>query len=178
MFNLLPEDIKKTIRTDYRLRFWVVAIAICVFVQVSFLIFLSPSWLLSFYTERDLVSQTESVKRSSETADAQSIASQVSGINSKINIVTSSLEYPRLVPIVNAIISNKTRSITLTQFAISLTGPKSGSVTLAGVSATRESLVAFVKSLEDSKMFSHIDLPISKFTRNKNISFSVTTTLI
>jgi hypothetical protein len=52
---------------------------------------------------------------------------------------------------------------------------KTGTVVLVGGTASeRDSLVSFLKALEESKSFSAVDVPISSLTKDKNLPFSMT----
>jgi hypothetical protein len=52
---------------------------------------------------------------------------------------------------------------------------KTGTVVLVdGTASERDSLVSFLKALEESKSFSAVDVPISSLTKDKNLPFSMT----
>jgi hypothetical protein len=46
-------------------------------------------------------------------------------------------------------------------------------INLQGVSATRESLSAFSKSLQTIPEFKSVNVPLSSYTKDKDLSFSV-----
>jgi hypothetical protein len=71
----------------------------------------------------------------------------------------------------------KTNSIKINQFSFSPNSTSTETINLQGVSATRDSLVNFKKSLDESGLFKSIDLPVSNFTKDKNISFNMTLTV-
>lgn len=173
MFNLLPDSIKKKIKTEYRLRLLVIVLAFALFMQVSFLIFLFPSWLVSVYKEQEVLSQTETINKSPLFSDISSVTSIVTSINAELNVINSALEYPRIVPFVNTILSKKTRDIYINELIYTSTGKTTATIALSGISATRESLVAFVGSLKETESFSAVDLPISNFVKDRNIDFSL-----
>ena len=52
------------------------------------------------------------------------------------------------------------------------TSATSSTVAVSGISYNREALVSFVKSLEASKVFKNVDLPISNFTKDRDIKFT------
>lgn len=173
MFNLLPDNLKKKIKTEYSLRRLIVVIFSVVFVQVVCLVFLFPSWLISSYKEDDIISQTEEMSKSELLSSASSTASDIISINSKLNAIDSSLSYLTIIPYINGIISNKTGDIHISDFTYTSNSSTTGTITLNGVSLTRESLVGFVKSLEGSDLFKSVDLPISNFAKDRNINFSI-----
>ncbi len=160
------------------MRFWVLASSLIVFVQISFLIFLAPSWLISYYKLQDIKLQTESQSKSNGNTDANSVYSSIGDINQRLSVIDSALDYQKVIPTIESVLAYKTKDITLTQIGYTVTGATSGSISLSGVSVTRESLVLFLNSLEASKRFTKIDLPISSFTKNRDIKFSITTSII
>lgn len=177
MFNLLPNNLKDKIRSEYRLHFVIVAFLFIIFLQVTHLVFLFPSWLISLNKEKEVILQSEKSNRSSLDSQINLINSTIKSINTKLNVINSTLEYPKVVPLIDGILAQKTNDIHIK--AIQYTSSKNTSVkiNLTGVSATRESLVLFVKKLEESKLFNNVDLPISNFTKDKDIDFSINMTI-
>ncbi len=149
-----------------------------IFAQLSFLVFILPSWLNTFYKEKDTVSQTEKVNRSISALNASSTRANVRDINQKLVLIDGALDYQKFLPVVDVILSKKTNSIVIEQFAYKSNSATTSSVIIQGVSATRESLSAFIKSLQDSGSFKKIDSPISNFAKDRNIEFSIGITLV
>lgn len=173
MFNLLPNYLKEKIRSEYYIRLLVVIFLAIFIVQISFLIFLSPTWFVSLNKEKEMIDQSEKANKSSLDLKVDAVNSQIRIINSKLEIINSTLEYPRAIPVIDEVLSKKTDNITIKEIMYETSGDKTGLVTLTGNSATRDSLVNFVKDLEDSEMLKEVDLPISNLTKEKNIDFSL-----
>lgn len=177
MFNLLPNNLKDKIRSEYHLHFVIVVFLFIIFLQVTCLVFLFPSWLISLNKEKEVILQSEKSNRSSLDSQINLINSTIKSINTKLNVINSTLEYPKVVPLIDGILAQKTSSIYIKAIQYTSSKNTSGKINLAGVSATRESLVLFVKKLEESKLFSNVDLPISNFTKDKDIDFSINMTI-
>jgi hypothetical protein len=173
MFNLLPENLRKTITTEYRLRLAILAIVMVVLVQISFLIFLFPSWLVSYYKERDFSVQSDELNKSLSTLDISSTTAFIKSFNTKIGIINDSLEYPKFVPMVDEVIAKKTSSIRISGIYYTVNSANAGTLTLEGLGDTRESLVSFSDSLKTIQHFKKVDLPISNLAKDKNISFII-----
>ena len=77
----------------------------------------------------------------------------------------------------DGLLSKKTKDIYIKELAYTSLGETKAKITLVGTGATRESLVFFVKKLEESKFFEKVDLPISNFTRDRDINFSINLTV-
>lgn len=177
MFNLLPENLKDEIRKEYKLRRLTVILVFVLAVQASFLIFLFPTWLISVYKEKEIVSQSEQMAKFLADSNVAPATNVIKSLNSKLNVINSALEYPAFVPLMDTVIGQKTKSITLKQFSYTSKDSASAELSIGGTSATRESLVAFVKSLEDTKAFKKVDLPISNLAKDKDIVFTITLTI-
>ena len=178
MFNLLPKNLKEKIKTEYKLRKITVILIFIICLQLSFLIFLTPSWLISFYKEKEVTSQSEEIKKHLSDSSLSEVIVTIRGINTKLNIINSVLKYPKIVPFINTILSKKTSSIKIDELAYILGQENTAEIIIGGTSLTREALVSFVKALEDSKSFNKVNLPISNLAKDKNISFSISLQII
>jgi hypothetical protein len=174
MFNVLPEIFKKEIKTEYYLRQSIVACVFIIFLQISFLIFVFPSWLSSFYRQKEASAEIESQKSGIVSKNTDNILQTVNQTNQNLDTIDSAFDYSTVLPIVKNIISDKTSAISLSEFtydnsAATTTIPMS----VSGIAKTREDLVAFVKKLQDSAEFSDVVSPISDLAKDKDIVFTV-----
>jgi hypothetical protein len=188
MFNVLPDIFKKEIKSEYFLRRLVVVFASVIFLQISFLIFLVPSWLSSFYRNKEASAEMQSQKSEVISKNADNVLQIINTTNQNLSVISGSFGYSAVLPLVKEIISDKTSAITLTEFTYdnsaingmgSQTGAQSAPATspaewsVSGIAKTREDLVAFVKKLDDSETFSNVVSPISDLVKDKNISFVI-----
>lgn len=174
MFNLLPDILKEEFRAEYKKRWLIVVLIFVVFLQVSFLVLIFPTWALSLSKERNLSSEVYDISQSSSSKDVTHIASIIADTNTKLNIINTSMEYPQALPLINIIISNKIPAIHINEMFYRFIDKSDTTIAIGGVSDTREALVAFVKKLESSGTFDAVDLPVSHFAKDKNIGFSLT----
>lgn len=173
MFNLLPENLRNAVIKEYRLRLTVVVMVFVILIQVSFLVFLFPSWLVSFYKEKDFSTQSDELSKSLSTLDISSTTSFIKSFNNKIGIINNALEYPKFIPILDDILAKKTGSIRISGMYYTVDSMNSGTLTLEGIGDTRESLVSFSDSLETIGYFKKVDLPISNLAKDRNIAFTI-----
>lgn len=173
MFNLIPENLKKEIKKEYSLRRFIVILIFTFFVQTTFLIFIFPTWLISFYKEQEVTLKQDQMNQHLSNLNIASTTEQIKLINNKLSILDKKLEYPRIIPHINAILLNKTDSIYITDISYVTKDAKNSSITLQGKSKTRDTLTIFVRSLQSSGKFKSVDLPISNFTKDKDLVFSI-----
>jgi hypothetical protein len=177
MFNLLPESLKDRIKKEYNLRRLIVGFFFILFLQTAFFIFMLPSWMISKYKEETSSARVIQLDNSELLSNSNAIRPVIRSINAELILIDRSLEYPKISPYLDSILSMKTNSIKINQFSFSPNSTSTETINLQGVSATRDSLVNFKKSLDESGLFKSIDLPVSNFTKDKNISFNMTLTV-
>lgn len=155
----------------------VVSLVFVLFIQLSFLVFLIPTWVSSFYREKEAIGNSEQMNVFLSTLNISSTTSFVKSVNLKLGIISNSLEYSSVIPVIDEVLSKKTSSISLRGFNYLTTGTSTATLNIAGTGSTRESLVSFVKSLEGVSFFKGVDLPISNLAKDKNIEFSINITV-
>lgn len=173
MFNLLPENLKIGIKSDYRHRLVVVILFAIIFAQVLSIVLLLPSWVSSVYKEKEVVIETEAASQSSLSKDTERVSEIIKSTNTRLDILNTALEYPKLTPFVNSIIANKNSSIHIGEILYTAKSEKTATISLGGISATRETLVSFVKSLEKTGLYKSVDLPVGNLAKDRNIDFSM-----
>ncbi len=174
MFNLLPESIKDVIRKEYRLRLFIIILSFIVAVQISFLVFLFPSWLISSYKENDFLVRSDEANRAIVSLDIASTTESIRLLNEKTVLLDSLLEYPKVIPLINTLISLKTSSIRFNSINYVSEGKNNASLSIEGISDRRDSLVSFSDSLRNDPIFKEVDLPISNLAKDRNIEFNIT----
>lgn len=173
MFNLLPIQIKQEVKSEYSLRRLTIILVFILGLQASFLIFLFPTWLISLYNEKEVVLQSEQASQVVSEGGVVQDGDIIKTLNTKLTVLNKVLEYPKIQTYLDVILSKKTRSISITQVSYALKDATSANMSVSGVSLSRESLVSFVKSLEETKAFKSVDLPISNLAKDKNIDFTI-----
>lgn len=172
MFNLLPNIFKDEIKSEYKLRKWVVILCFVLFLQLSFLAIALSVWTIFLDKEKEVVNQISIESQVLVSQNSNEIIDVINSTNKKVKIFNDSMYYMEILPVYNSIIAQKNSGISLREFNY-LNGANETSIMLRGVSSTRESLVSFVKNLEDSKKFGKVDLPVSNLAKQKNIDFSL-----
>lgn len=174
MFNVLPNIFKKEIKSEYYFRRLIVIFIFIIFIQITFLVFIFPSWLSSFYQYKEVSAQMESQKSTVVSQNANNILQTIKTTNQNLDIINSSFSYSKFLPLIKNIISYKTSAITLTEFTYNnSTATTTIPMSVSGMASTREDLVSFVKKLQDSGAFFDVVSPISNLAKDKDISFVI-----
>jgi len=177
MFNSLPQTLKEKIRSEYRLRLLAVILASIIALQVSLLVFIFPSWILSINKERDIINRAEKMDKAALDSQIAEVNSAVQLINNKIFIINSALSYPEITRFIDGLLEIKGNGIYIDEISYETSGANIGKISLLGNAVTREALVSFVKRIEESKVYKKVDVPISNFTKDKDLNFSITLTI-
>lgn len=174
MSRIIPNELNKKIRREYRLRFFSVlffTLAIIIFINI-FLV--SSSYLLLFlyeraYTQNNSLKTNEEVVKIKEQfilkvlqvdALARKIPSQANGV--KINSIDTLFSY------INTGIDIQAVEI--------VSSSQDSKITLRGTAATRDALLQFQDKINKNPSFKDFSIPIDLLAKQKDISFNVTFT--
>ncbi len=177
MFNLLPDNLKNSIKKDYNLRRLIVVLLFLIFIQISFMVFLFPIWLSSYYKEKEYITMRDEMNSNLSVLNIASTTSNIKTLNNNLAIMDKVLSYPKIVHYLNVVFLNKSKSILIDDISYVDTNEKSATLTVEGKSVTREALLTFVKNLQTSGAFSSVDLPISNYAKDKDLDFSIKLTI-
>jgi len=174
MFNILPDTFKASIIKEYHKRRLVVWLcAVCV-LQISFLIFLMPSYIYLVFKEKGLeADQMQTASVQSQTASTSSIA-LIQNTQKTLSTLARDLPHGSVHEVLAELVSLKGSSITFKEISTSMQTATISGVTVQGIATTREALLALTERLQSDSMFSNIVLPVSSFAKDSNISFSLT----
>jgi len=172
MFNLLPLSEKIKIRHEYIMRFLVVAFFFLFITVCIGMILLFPSYLISKSKEKAARQTNEALEKSLQARDDSGFQALLKQTGDKIKVLTESPKAVGITDIFDHILDKKSSLIKLTNISFSDDG-NNAEIILKGMASDRDSLLAFTKQIEKDSLFSKVDLPISNFTKDKNIDFSL-----
>jgi Tfp pilus assembly protein PilN len=172
-FNLLPEDRKKTLRREYRVKLAVLSLAMSSITGIIVLIFLLPSFLSISFRHSEVSLELKNLKRDTpELLVIEDLKSELKQINSKLMVLESkNIILPSEV--IEKIIGNQSAGISPNLFLFDLRGEQAG-LKISGVATNRETLTDFVKNLRQEENFTEVNLPVSDLAEDKDINFSIT----
>ena len=151
----------------------IVVASFIIFLQIASAVFILPSWLISFYKEKDAGLQKKYMDNLALSQNLTAVYDKVTLTNAKLKIIQDSLSYPKFKLSLDTIIQNKSGSIYVTGINYAPTSIVSANIILEGIANTRESLVSFVKTLEETEAFKEVNLPVGNLAQDKNINFSI-----
>ena len=168
---LLPTKTVKTLKTEYRARFFIVLLFFVSFAVLIASVFLLPSYLISSLAEKSAAANAQSAASGIAT-NTTSITAGLSSAGSLVTIISSFVS-PPLSTIILRIAALRPRGISITSFDVSYAGSDHSTVIIKGLAATRGNLVTFRNILEGDQVFSGVEVPISDLAPASHIQFSM-----
>lgn len=172
MTNLLPQPEQMAIKKEYKYRRAVVAVLMFVCAVAVSAGFLLPSLILSNIKLKTIGSEAEKAR----IANEQKVKNSASAVTlketeSKLALLSAAGVGGSVVSVVDLITKDKSPNIRIKD--ISYEGGESGKIVISGLSKDRESLTNFLHQMQAISIFKLVDLPVSNFAKDKDISFSM-----
>ena len=173
MFKLLPEKSRKDIGREYKYRRGLLMLLGLCFVVGVGIISLIPSFVVAFTTERSAVKKLEVAKKLPLLEGVEDVDEWLKGLKEKQKILkpTSKSDFPYEYFI--KIIDLKPQGISIKNLSWRR-DQKGRVITIMGNASSRNTLIEFEKTLDNSGSFSNAVLPVSNFARDKDIEFTLT----
>jgi hypothetical protein len=168
---LLPPKTVKVLKTEYRIRFFIVFLF---FISLAILIasvFLFPSYLISSLAEKSAAANAQSAEIGTAT-DTTYITTGLSSAGSLITAISSSVS-SALSPVILRIAALRPKGISITSFDVSYADSNHSTVIIQGMADTRGDLVTFRNILEGDQVFAGVEVPISDLAPASHIQFSM-----
>jgi hypothetical protein len=173
MFHLLPDKEKKTLEREYRYRLLLVGLCFVLATLVVASVFLFPSYILSKRKLDDVTFRNTQMKKSIHAKTDPALANFLSTLKDNLSALKSTSQMASSSVLIKDITDKKSSGIYLNQFSISNEGTTE-SILLSGKASNRDNLIHFYRDLQGDAHFSKVDLPISDFAKDKDISFTIT----
>jgi hypothetical protein len=171
MVNILPKEDQRTLTIAYYTRLATAFLLVGAIIVVIGGALLAPSYILlsdsSASSQRftDALNQTLSLKsKSNNTADLAALTEEAALINQNI-------QPPELGTLFSGISAAQGKNITIEKFAFTLKNDGSGTVSISGHAARRESLVSFVDALRKNTVFQGVSVPVENLAGDTDIAF-------
>ncbi|MEI6316488.1 MAG: hypothetical protein WCO65_02040 [bacterium] len=180
MSNLLPVQEKKHLKLLYKKRFAVIALRACMVLCLAASLCLLPSFIYSKNEENSLLVKKAMLDRQATGELKQSLISAIADINTRLAVFNrQNFLSPITASFIDPILQSKTSSVSLTNMSY-VVNPNStiATVTLSGVSVSREAILMFASNLKSMPGVSNVDVPITNFIKESNMPFTITLTVM
>ncbi len=176
MINLVPPSAHRRIKSEYWVRVVTVWLWLFVVAAVSVGVFLLPAYVL--VTSQVSLHSAMAKEALERLGDGAASSKPLVVASEQARLLSSMARLPRLTELVEVVDeATPSSQIAVTSYAIPRAGDVVGAVKIEGQAATRLSLVEFHRALEEHPLIVDADLPLSNFSRDRDIEFSITLTI-
>lgn len=174
MFNLLPTKHKKFLRKTYALRRASLVFGFVTILGLSAILLFVPFFMLARLEVRGLEQVIAEAQRAAEGEESSEYRSALNETKNLLALFPAESEPAQVGAVFRAVIDQRGDEIALTDLIYKASDDHVFQVAVAGIASNRDALRAFGKRLEGYEMFGDVDLPVSNFTEQVNITFSLT----
>jgi len=170
--TLLPENEKKHIRREYRIR---AAIVLCFTLALAGLLGMAsifPAFLRASLTRRANESAAATLKKQRTDSGLSSIKNTVIQSQKMLDTLVTLSHSLKTSLIIENLILLRDR-LALSSISVSAVSNTSLSILLQGIAPTREDLISFKQRVETKIPGSNVNLPASELARIKDVQFTV-----
>lgn len=174
-YTLLPEKDAKDLKTEYRIRVFIVLLFFLSCVVIAGIVSLAPAYVISSIQEKELNDKLVAVQKSKLARGVDVSIKELNESNEILEILKNETQNFFLSSIIQDVVGLKLPSATFNAIQItnSVEDKSDYEIIVQGKSSTREALLELKKSLEKNPIFSKVEFPIPDLTRSKDVAFAV-----
>lgn len=170
--TLLPLNERISLRKEYYIRIGVVACFVLSLIFVIGIVSLFPTLVKTISMEDNIKSNALNLGKESADPELKTIQQKVTKSLILLDFLNKGDKSPKMTELIGEIISIK-GDIKFNSFTASKISTTTFTMSIQGVSPTRNSLLAFKDRYERLYPGNKIDLPVSELAKSSNISFSL-----
>lgn len=170
--NVLPEEIKKSLHSEYRGRLATVSLFATAFVFFIAGAALMPVLILVITKEGHVSSENAALIALRSSGDGVHSATIIADTQAKLVILEAEDSAYQPSVLFSRIFAARPAGISI--LAIRFDKSKGSSLIVEGVAGTRATLVEFQKSIEKTEPFTKADLPIGTLAKSTGAPFTIT----
>lgn len=178
MLHLLTDSQKKKVIKEYRLRLTTVICWLIIFVSLVGVTLLLPSYLTAVGKVNIIKAENQSKENSVKEMKAQNFNDKIKQVDSSLEALGVSISIPSPRETYDKIVGSLPQGVFLNRYTYSLVNDNSASISIDGTAIDRDSLAELQNRLKLNKEFSGINIPITGFTKKKDLNFSLKFDLI
>lgn len=173
--NLIPRDRRKAVDSLYTIRLSSIAILFLSFLVVSAVLLRIPLYIYQYQQVQTQKQNLENLTSRLQESQGQSVTSRFKTLNDNIAYMSRLATSSSATAATAAILNVPHPGIVISGLSYSpSTKGTDGKMTLTGTAATRTSLHQYVDALSGQPYVKNVDLPISAYAKENDISFTTT----
>lgn len=172
MFTFLPHKERQSVLKEYRKKLLLIYVAIVTFAGVAWIVSLIPSYVLVTAKRDSALIQKASPTAGVDTEKISSTEKELTGARNKLAVLAPFTSRQPMSFILAKLFYRIPSGVSLSSITVNR-GTEKGTITISGIASTRDTLVSFSKALEGEAFFKKVELPVSNFTKGKNVPFTM-----
>lgn len=186
MTNLLPPERRRLLVRDYRVRLAVVALSFIIVLTCIAAILLLPTYI--FLTKKVSTSETRlaGIESTLTSSDEKSLSVRLAALTNNVTALGALGNVPSASAFIRDALAVPHTDISISSIAYvpamkiqykKPVGSKPGTLTIVGVAATRDALRNYQLALQNAPFAQSVNLPVSAYAQDIDITFTITITL-
>jgi hypothetical protein len=174
MTNLLPDEYKKIINTEYKRRLFTVFLWILVAIITITIVTVLPLGIKIYFEEKQVGSELQLLKSKPAVLDYSSLEKDIKDTKKDLDMLKN--EVPKRLYVANMIedvLAVKPSGIRFDSI-VWFREDKYFRFMIGGRGDNREVLRQFVNNLKSNPLFVTVDLPVSSFAKPEDVDFTIT----
>lgn len=175
MFTFLPYEERQAVAKEYKKRLLLIYVAIVMFAGVAWIASLVPSYVLVTVRRDETLAQKASPAAVSSADASALVEKEIALAKEKLSVLRPIISQQPMSFVLAKLFSRISQGISLSSISVGRAGAN-GTISISGIATTRDTLVSFSKTLEGEAFFKKVELPVSNFTRGKDVPFTMSLT--
>lgn len=183
MANLLPQDHKQGILSEYQLRLASAGLGLLLVVLIAGVALLAPSFILTEARHQQYESQLNSMSEANTATSVEAAKQAIRQTNKRLELINAKgqnqLQPTQVLQLLAETQSNGVRinNISIDTKSATDANKKAKNISISGVADTRDNLLSFEENLKNRAQVTSVDLPIDTLASREDTQFDMTVTL-
>jgi hypothetical protein len=178
MLHLLTESQKNKVTKEYKMRLVIVVSWMIIFISLTGMALTLPIYLISVSKINHIKNDNQSKENSTKALRDQNFQDKIKQVNSSLGALKMFVGVPSPRNTYLKIVDSLPEGVYIDRYTYGLIDDSSASISISGVAPDRERLLELQNKLKSNSEFSGINIPITGFTKKKDLSFSLNFNLI
>ena len=171
MSNLLPPEEKKLVRREYRFRVVGVFLMLTCVAECLGVAFLLPAYIYSDTKRHNAEAEKKSMTQLKDDDQKVFVTLRTLGKQAEAAKLEARTPFSDTIKLVVAHAGN---GLSIQSISFDSQGPQKHGLSVSGHAATSQVLLAFKNSMQAEPVVRSVDIPVSAFAEDQNISFTAT----
>jgi Tfp pilus assembly protein PilN len=178
MTNLLPSARQEQLVREYRFRFGVVTLSLCISLVIVAGTLLIPTYVFLQGSVLAKESRLATIKSTLTSANEIALSARLTALANDTATLVALSGRSSTSEILRSVLAVSRPGVTLSGFSYTAGIGKTGNtLALSGIAATRDALRSYQLALQSAPLARRAELPVSAYAKDTNIAFTITLTL-